>query len=275
MGEYARRLLEVAIAQVLKGKEIDTAQTTALDTLTDVVQLYIEEIGLRAHRLTEHARRTQSNFSDVIAALGEMDLDESSLRLYLDAADEIPFPKDVPQFPLRKEIPAVPQLHEPVEPQPPHIPEFFPRLPDKHTYVKTTIFCERTVNTNVIRQKKAKQQHQAEIALSQLVNRLNSAPVRPPALQTPPTVLQPTPILERRMPIHPTSEEEIIKATSDGEDSDIERHINQTLPPPATEEGERGKKRTKCDSILNLTHREGEQALMDYANSPPQSPGGS
>lgn len=132
--DYARHLLRIAIAQQARGLDIQAAQPSALDTMSDVVQLCkslfvlvwvftptllsldIEELGFRAHQFTEHAGRTHSNHSDVLLALSHMGVDWHDLSSYCKNAAEIPFPKgtplepvqfnmplDVPQFPVKKD----------------------------------------------------------------------------------------------------------------------------------------------------------------------------
>eukprot|EP01133_Synstelium_polycarpum_P011637 gene11637-13587_t len=159
---YARALCKVVIGQITRGFGFAAIHQSALDAMTDIMRLYIEEIGTRAHEYSELASRTDSNFHDVHQAFQDMSIDMNDLYQYLIHADEIPFAKTIPPFPLTESQIAESQAtaggngtkestdetttttttttttSNTVE-LPAHIPSFLPDFPDRHTFSKTPL----------------------------------------------------------------------------------------------------------------------------------------
>ncbi|EGG21410.1 hypothetical protein DFA_01294 [Cavenderia fasciculata] len=97
---YARSLCKVVVAQLVKALGFTSISHAACEALTDIIKLYIEEIGTRAHSYSELACRTDSNFHDVRQAFTDMSVDMNDLSQYLLQADEIPFAKTFTPFPI-------------------------------------------------------------------------------------------------------------------------------------------------------------------------------
>ncbi|EFA79245.1 hypothetical protein PPL_07663 [Heterostelium album PN500] len=97
---YARALCRVVVAQITRGYRFSAISQSACEALTDIIGLYVEEIGSRAHQYCELASRTECNFHDVHEAFLDMSIDMNELHKFLIQAEEIPFARTIPPFPL-------------------------------------------------------------------------------------------------------------------------------------------------------------------------------
>merc|ERR1712086_184456 len=87
---YCRGILRVMVGQVLGKLEFDSVSAASRDTLTDILQAYIEELGHVSHNASELANRTEANAHDVLVAFDDCNLSLQDLRAYCDESDEIP-----------------------------------------------------------------------------------------------------------------------------------------------------------------------------------------
>lgn len=90
--------------------------------------------------MTSDAGRTQPRATDVVQALRDLEPAPVELQDLVKALETAkrPFPRDVPQFPVRKrDLPGA-AIEAPAlgsrERLPPHVPSFLPPLPNRHTY---------------------------------------------------------------------------------------------------------------------------------------------
>jgi len=142
--EYCRGILQVMVGQVLEKLEFDSVSAASRDTLTDILQAYIEELGHVAHNASELANRTEANAHDVLVAFDDCNLSMQDLRAYCDELDELPLCHEVRQIPVRKrrrpmtasvaESVARSQLPGAQAEELQHIHPWLPALPSKHTY---------------------------------------------------------------------------------------------------------------------------------------------
>jgi transcription initiation factor TFIID subunit 8 len=164
-----------------------------VETLADIALRYLSDIGKAAHFYANLAGRTQCNAFDVILALEDMGpgaavdtstrclANSSALRdvmRYVEFAEEIPFARPVPKFPVFKKRtppPTFAQLGE----QPPfaHIPPWLPAFPDPHTYQSTPVWVDRKSDPRMDKLELARQRRKAERSLFSLHLRLSSATV--------------------------------------------------------------------------------------------------
>lgn len=118
---------------------------TVMDSLSDIVTAFIEQIGRAANSRTELTGRTKSNLIDVLYALET--LSSISRSTPNDLAkyamhQRIPFPFTVPPFPV-----AAPSRKPPRElyietddkRERSYIESWMPPLPSSHTYVSTAV----------------------------------------------------------------------------------------------------------------------------------------
>ncbi|XP_068015852.1 transcription initiation factor TFIID subunit 8 isoform X2 [Melanerpes formicivorus] len=151
-----RRTLQVVVSSLLTEAGFESAEKAAVETLTEMLQSYISEIGRSAKSYCEHTARTQPTLSDIVVTLVEMGFNVELLPAYAKRSQ-------------RMVITAPPVTNQPVtpkaltagqnKPHPSHIPGHFPEFPDPHTYIKTP----------VLREKAASQRRDVERALTRFM----------------------------------------------------------------------------------------------------------
>jgi len=115
------------VAQLCDEAGFDHVTTTARDTLTDILQAYIQEVGDSAHKAAELANRTEANAHDVVMALDDSNVSLRQLRDYCERPDsELPLCHEVHRIPVRKRRRPMQQASE-KDPSPPH--PWLPKLP--------------------------------------------------------------------------------------------------------------------------------------------------
>ncbi|XP_030623450.1 transcription initiation factor TFIID subunit 8 [Chanos chanos] len=161
-----RRTLQVVVSSLLTECGYDSAEKAAVETLTEMMQSYVTEVGRSAKAYCEHTARSIPTLSDVVVTLVEMGFNVDSLPVYAKRSQ-------------RMVITAPPVTNAPVIPKalaaglkrthPAHIPSHFPEFPDPHTYIKTPTFREPVSDYQVIREKAASQRRDVERALTRFM----------------------------------------------------------------------------------------------------------
>nr|XP_057908357.1 transcription initiation factor TFIID subunit 8 [Doryrhamphus excisus] len=161
-----RRTLQVVVSALLTECGFDCAEKAAVETLTEMMQSYITEIGRCAKSYCEHTARSIPTLSDTVVTLIEMGFNIDTLPVYAKRSQ-------------RMVITAPPITNPPLTPKalsaghkrthPPHIPSHFPEFPDPHTYIKTPTFREPVSDYQVVREKAATQRRDVERALTRFM----------------------------------------------------------------------------------------------------------
>ncbi|KAL6073049.1 hypothetical protein STEG23_013068 [Scotinomys teguina] len=161
-----RRTLQVVVSSLLTEAGFQSAEKACLETLTEMLQSFISEVGRHAKSYCEYTARTQPTLSDVLVTLVEMGFNVDTLPAYA-------------KRPHRMVIIAPPVTKQPVipkvltvgqkRPHPPHIPSHFPEFPDPHTYVKTQTYSEPVSDYQALREKAASQRRDMELALTRFL----------------------------------------------------------------------------------------------------------
>eukprot|EP01083_Nonionella_stella_P066115 173891_1 len=97
---FVNGLSRIAVAQICHTVFDGEIKQSALETLTDILPKYIEEIGRVSSFCSEAACRTEVNFFDINTALKELGNDFESVKSFFENSDEVPFAKDIPDFPV-------------------------------------------------------------------------------------------------------------------------------------------------------------------------------
>jgi len=186
---YVREMIKIVVAQICKEHSFQSIQESALDTLCDVLQKYVEEIGYRSHLKAELACRTECNFNDVRDVLNGLGVSLDDLYTFASFEHDLPFPKPVPSFPLKKSSSSIKNeiltisptqngKAEETSPLPPHIPKHMPPFPEPHTYVHTSLVSEERISdARLIRKRKSKEKRQVETSLAKLNEKLGNKPI--------------------------------------------------------------------------------------------------
>ncbi|XP_051961809.1 transcription initiation factor TFIID subunit 8-like [Xyrauchen texanus] len=161
-----RRTLQVVVSSLLTECGFESAEKAAVETLTEMIQSYITEVGRCAKANCEHTARSTPTLSDVVITLVEMGFNVDTLPVYAKRSQ-------------RMVITAPPVTNAPVVPKslmagqkrthPSHIPSHFPEFPDPHTYIKTPTFREPVSDYQVVREKAASQRRDVERALTRFM----------------------------------------------------------------------------------------------------------
>uniref|UniRef100_A0A9J8B7H1 Transcription initiation factor TFIID subunit 8 n=1 Tax=Cyprinus carpio carpio TaxID=630221 RepID=A0A9J8B7H1_CYPCA len=161
-----RRTLQVVVSSLLTECGFESAEKVAVETLTEMMQSYITEVGRCAKATCEHTARSTPTLSDVVVTLVEMGFNVDTLPVYAKRSQ-------------RMVITAPPVTNAPVVPKalmagqkrthPSYIPGHFPEFPDPHTYIKTPTFREPVSDYQVVREKAASQRRDVERALTRFM----------------------------------------------------------------------------------------------------------
>ncbi|XP_012682849.1 transcription initiation factor TFIID subunit 8 [Clupea harengus] len=161
-----RRTLQVVVSSLLTECGYESAEKAAVESLTEMMQSYITEIGRCAKTYCEHTARSVPTLPDVVITLIEMGFNVDTLPVYAKRSQ-------------RMVITAPPVTNPPVIPKaliagqkrthPAHIPSHFPEFPDPHTYIKTPTFREPVSDYQVVREKAASQRRDVERALTRFM----------------------------------------------------------------------------------------------------------
>ncbi|ERN07558.1 hypothetical protein AMTRI_Chr10g1710 [Amborella trichopoda] len=189
--EFGRAVTRVSVAQICESAGYHTFQRSALEALADIALRYLRDLGRSARFHANLAGRTACNVFDVIQALEDLGSSQGfagasdvnhplaasgalkDIIRYTNIAEEIPFARAVPRFPIpktRKPTPSFLQLGE--TPPHKHIPSWLPAFPDPHTYIHTPVWNERGSDPRTEKLEQARQRRKAEKSLVSLQQRL-------------------------------------------------------------------------------------------------------
>ncbi|NP_001080509.1 transcription initiation factor TFIID subunit 8 [Xenopus laevis] len=161
-----RRTLQVVVSSLLTEAGFDSAEKAAVESLTEMLQSYLSEIGRSAKSYCEHTARTQPTLPDIVVTLIEMGFNVDSLPAYAKRSQRM-----VITAPPVTNNPVVPKALSAGDnkPHPAHIPSHFPEFPDPHTYIKTPTYREPVCDYQVLREKAASQRRDVERALTRFM----------------------------------------------------------------------------------------------------------
>lgn len=164
LDDFVRHVMRTATVQVSAETGFTSVQCLVLETISEVTSRLISRISQIAAARAALARRSQVNMLDVLEALEELGMPLTDLQRFAAGSDDIPYPLDVPEFPLKKQI----IRGSDFGPTPAHIPDFLPRFPPEHTYKFTPVFPERISDQASKRREIIMQKRQVETSLIKL-----------------------------------------------------------------------------------------------------------
>lgn len=161
-----RRTLQVAVSSLLTEAGFESAEKASVETLTEMLQSCIWEMGRSAKAYCEHAARTQPTLADLAVTLAELGFDVDALPAYAQRSQ-----RTVTAAPPGTDQPGTPKALAAGQsrPHPPHIPSHFPEFPDPHTYIKTPTSREPESDYQVLRERAASQRRDVERALTRFM----------------------------------------------------------------------------------------------------------
>ncbi|XP_014211760.1 transcription initiation factor TFIID subunit 8 [Copidosoma floridanum] len=158
-----RKILSQAICNIIIECGFDYCERAVLETLTEMLQSLLCEIGQSARNYCELSSRTEILIADVILALVNSGIKIDNLWSYGLRPNRTILPP-LQQQTQTKQLSilqaGVKQNH------PPHIPSYLPPLPDPHAYIRTPTHKQPVTEYEAIREKAASQKRDIERALT-------------------------------------------------------------------------------------------------------------
>ncbi|KAF7409833.1 hypothetical protein HZH68_004214 [Vespula germanica] len=161
-----RKILNHVICSILVECGYDTCEKQALETLTEMLQSFIVEVGESARNYCELSGRTEPLIADVILGLINMGIKLDNLENYGKRTNRTVLPP-LQQQTQSKQLnilqAGVKQSH------PSHIPSYLPAFPDPHAYIRTPTHKQPVTEYEAIREKAATQKRDIERALTRFI----------------------------------------------------------------------------------------------------------
>jgi len=128
------------------------AETAALETLTELTQSFIVELGRSARSFCELACRVEPVSADVLLALVEMGIPVSGIQTYAHRSQRVTIPSpSLLTTPKQTSI-----LHTGNNKKhPSSIPDNLPEFPDSHSYIRTPTHRQPVTDYEMVREKAA------------------------------------------------------------------------------------------------------------------------
>lgn len=165
-----RKVLTLAVTSLLTELDFDHADKMALETLVEMIQSFLTEVGNSSKSYCELAGRTEPVIGDVIIALVNMGYHLEGLQTY----GRRPARTTLPQ-PLPSSAPKPTNILQAGSKQkfPSHIPNHMPEFPDPHAYIRTPTHKQPVTEYEAIREKSAQHKRDLERALCKFITKTN------------------------------------------------------------------------------------------------------
>ncbi|KYN22446.1 PREDICTED: transcription initiation factor TFIID subunit 8 [Trachymyrmex cornetzi] len=161
-----RKILSQVVSSILVECGYDTCEKQVLETLTEMLQSFIVEIGASGRNYCELSGRTEPLIADVILALINMGIKLDNIETYAKRQSRTVLPT-LQQQTQAKQLnilqAGVKQGH------PSHIPNYLPYFPDPHAYIRTPTHKQPVTEYEAIREKVATQKRDIERALTRFI----------------------------------------------------------------------------------------------------------
>lgn len=164
-----RKVLLQAVCAVVYEAGYAYADKTALETLVEMLQALLSELGRSSRSAAELAGRTEVIVPDIVLALVEMGINVDSIPEYgrsVMRGTKIVIPS--PPVAGKQNVPKILQAGD-KRPHFPYIPDHLPPFPDAHSYIRTLTHKQPVTEYEAIREKSASQKRDVERALSRFM----------------------------------------------------------------------------------------------------------
>lgn len=161
-----RQCLRVAVGSLCTEVGFESAEATSLETMTELTQSLITELGRSARAFCELAGRVEPVVADLVLALVEMGAPMSGLKEYALRSGRLTV--SAPGQTVSSKQTAI--LHTGNKKRhPPHIPDHLPEMPDSHSYIRTPTHRQPVTDYESVREKAASQKRDVERALTRFI----------------------------------------------------------------------------------------------------------
>jgi len=165
----SRQILKTTVAALCLNAGYESTQDIVLETLTEILQSYLSELGRSSQAYCEHGGRTDATARDIICALSDMGFKNKQLLKYVQKSSQSlsqvvkgaePVSPPVLQVGQRKNFPT--SISDSYN---------YPHLPDPHTYIRTTTGETPEDDYVILRERISTQRRDVERALTRFVAR--------------------------------------------------------------------------------------------------------
>lgn len=167
MAQARRKVLSLAVCACCHEAGFTTAEESAIELLTVMLQSLISEIGRNSQSLAEHNGRCEVIPNDLIVTLIDMGLSIESILEFANRKDII-FRIPTPAYEQPQKQPTILHLGQ-KRPRHSYIPDYFPEFPDAHSYIRTPTHRQPISEYETIRDKAASQKRDLERALTRFM----------------------------------------------------------------------------------------------------------
>lgn len=164
-----RKVLNAGVGVILYEAGFASAEKGAVESLVEMLQGLICEMGRSSRAAAELAGRTEVLVGDVVLALVEMGIDVDSIPAY--GRSLIKPNRSVVQPPAQAPRQPTPKILQAGEKRQhfSYIPEYLPPFPDPHSYIRTPTHKQPVTEYEAIREKSATQKRDVERALTRFM----------------------------------------------------------------------------------------------------------
>ncbi|KXN68528.1 hypothetical protein CONCODRAFT_79706 [Conidiobolus coronatus NRRL 28638] len=169
--EEYKPILSKSVAKICQHKNFNSCEVSALDSLTNVAEFYLEHLITLTKNFSQLGNRSRINFQDLEAAFKTLGIKWEEVEISateLLAVNKLPVPKS--------EKPALPRPFQirnlcldPPKKIPAYIPPQLPSFPDEYTFKETPTFPQRLKDPSKIREVNAEQTRLVEENLKRLL----------------------------------------------------------------------------------------------------------
>lgn len=161
-----RKALKVAVGALCLEAGFGIAEESALETLTEMLQSLLTEIGRSSKAYTELCGRTEVMVTDVLMALIDQGINVESIPAHAQRPNKSVF---IP--PGQSAPPTSPRTLSTGDKQdhPTHVPDHLPSFPDPHTYIRSETHKQPVSEYQIIREKAASHKREVERALTRFI----------------------------------------------------------------------------------------------------------
>jgi len=166
IGNPRRLVLKQAVANILMEKGFETVEKECMETLTEMIQSLITEIGQSSRNYCELSGRTQPVIGDVVVALVNAGISIQGLEAF-GKRENRAILQPPQQISSQKQLSLLQAGTKNSHPS--HIPNHLPVLPDPHAYIRTPTHKQPVTEYEAIREKAANQKKDVERALTRFL----------------------------------------------------------------------------------------------------------
>eukprot|EP00092_Neocalanus_flemingeri_P045726 GFUD01051239.1.p1 GENE.GFUD01051239.1~~GFUD01051239.1.p1 ORF type:complete len:280 (+),score=83.40 GFUD01051239.1:57-896(+) len=161
-----RSCLRMAVSSLCTEVGYDCADSTALETVTEMAQSLIVELGRSARAFCELASRVEPVSADIVLSMVEMGIPVQGLKEYAMRSNRVTLP--APAQTVTAKQTAI--LHTGNKKRHPgHIQDHLPEMPDSHSYIRTPTHRQPVTDYESVREKAASQKRDVERALTRFI----------------------------------------------------------------------------------------------------------